>query len=71
MVREYTFARLDLHDGSKYTIKLIACNGAKLCVESESSEVIVDSSPPTPGKALIISEQFHFTYIITFYMMIT
>lgn len=71
MVREYTFARLDLHDGSKYTIKLIACNGAKLCVESESSEIMVDSSPPTPGKALIISEQFQFTSMITFYLMIT
>jgi hypothetical protein len=33
-----------------YTIKLIVCNGAKICVEDESRGIIVDSSPPTPGK---------------------
>ena len=50
IVREYTLPRLDLHDGGNYTIKLIVCNGAKICVEDESRGIIVDSSPPTPGE---------------------
>ncbi|XP_076113981.1 uncharacterized protein LOC143082265 [Mytilus galloprovincialis] len=49
IVREYTFSQLDLHDGGNYSIKLIVCNGAKVCVEDESRGIIVDSSPPTPG----------------------
>ncbi|VDI13269.1 Hypothetical predicted protein, partial [Mytilus galloprovincialis] len=49
IVREYTFSRLDLHDGVKYTVHLIACNRAKLCTESKSDPILVDSSPPTPG----------------------
>jgi len=50
IVREYTLPRLDLHDGGNYTIKLIVCNGAKMCVEDESRGIIIDSSPPTPGE---------------------
>ncbi|XP_076113983.1 uncharacterized protein LOC143082268 [Mytilus galloprovincialis] len=49
IVREYTFSQLDLHDGGNYTVKLIVCNGAKLCVEAESKGIMIDSSPPTPG----------------------
>ena len=48
-MREYTFSRLDLHDGGDYTVNLIVCNGAKICVEDESREITIDSSPPTPG----------------------
>ncbi|VDI80173.1 Hypothetical predicted protein [Mytilus galloprovincialis] len=49
IVREYTFSRLDLHDGVKYIVHMISCNRAKLCTESKSDPILVDSSPPTPG----------------------
>ncbi|CAC5407073.1 unnamed protein product [Mytilus coruscus] len=49
IVREYTFSEIDLHDGGIYTVKLIVCNGAKICVEDESKGIVIDSSPPTPG----------------------
>ena len=58
IVREYTFSRLDLHDGGNYTIKLIVCNGAKICVEDESRGIIVDSSPPTPGRLTYIFGEY-------------
>ncbi|KAL5006990.1 hypothetical protein ScPMuIL_015796 [Solemya velum] len=48
-VRDYVFTNLELHDGSIYYVKLIACNLAKLCTESVSSGILVDSSQPTPG----------------------
>ncbi|VDI63397.1 Hypothetical predicted protein, partial [Mytilus galloprovincialis] len=49
IVREYTFSQIDLHDGGNYTVKLIVCNGAKICVEDESKGIVIDSSPPTSG----------------------
>ncbi|XP_060580924.1 uncharacterized protein LOC132737608 [Ruditapes philippinarum] len=49
IVRDYTFTGLDFHDGSYYDIKLISCNGAKLCTESIIESILVDSSPPTTG----------------------
>lgn len=50
VVREYTFTQLNLHDGSYYDIKLVVCNAAKLCSESELRNVLFDSTPPTVGK---------------------
>ncbi|XP_077995632.1 uncharacterized protein LOC144449084 [Glandiceps talaboti] len=48
-VREYTFTNLTLHDGDTYYVKVVACNAAKLCTESETEGVLIDSSPPTVG----------------------
>ena len=49
-IRDYTFTGLSLHDGSLYDITLIACNGAKICVESRLDDILVDSTPPIAGK---------------------
>ncbi|XP_053401094.1 uncharacterized protein LOC123523194 isoform X2 [Mercenaria mercenaria] len=49
IVRDYTLTGLDLHDGSYYDIKLVSCNGAKLCSESILQNILVDSTPPTRG----------------------
>ena len=71
IVREYTLPRLDLHDGGNYTIKLIVCNGAKICVENESRGIIVDSSPPTPGEFFVLAyyvslrSEFHVVMFVT------
>lgn len=54
IVREYTFSRLDLHDGVKYIVHMISCNRAKLCTESKSDPILVDSSPPTPGMIIYV-----------------
>ena len=46
---EYTFTSLALHDGSKYKVKVTACNLARLCTTSMSADILHDSSPPTTG----------------------
>ncbi|XP_052095904.1 uncharacterized protein LOC127731085 [Mytilus californianus] len=46
---EYTMTGLELHDGGIYIIKLIVCNGAKICVETDSNNILVDTSPPVAG----------------------
>ncbi|WAR06111.1 hypothetical protein MAR_021480 [Mya arenaria] len=46
---DYTFLKLDLHDGSYYDIKLTVCNGAKQCTQSLYANLLVDSTPPTMG----------------------
>ncbi|CAC5401969.1 unnamed protein product [Mytilus coruscus] len=46
---EYTLTGLELHDGGIYIIKLIVCNGAKICVETHSDNIFVDTSPPVAG----------------------
>ena len=50
VLRDYTFTDLNLHDGSYYDIKLVSCNGAKLCSDSLLRNVLVDSSPPVAGR---------------------
>jgi len=40
---------LDLYDGGIYIFKLIVCNGAKICTETQSDGILVDHSPPTSG----------------------
>ncbi|XP_070571537.1 uncharacterized protein [Ptychodera flava] len=47
--RQYTFTNLTMHDGDSYYVKVIGCNAAKLCTSSESTGVLIDSSPPTVG----------------------
>ena len=49
LVRDYTFTRLQLHDGSIYTVKIISCNGAKLCTTSILQNLLIDSSAPVSG----------------------
>ncbi|XP_076075248.1 uncharacterized protein LOC143046131 isoform X2 [Mytilus galloprovincialis] len=49
IIREYTLTGLDFPDGGLYYIKLIVCNGAKICTESESDSIMVDTTPPTSG----------------------
>ncbi|XP_052095905.1 uncharacterized protein LOC127731087 [Mytilus californianus] len=45
----YTLTGLELHDGGIYIIKLIVCNGAKICVQTHSDNILVDTSPPVAG----------------------
>ncbi|XP_071082513.1 uncharacterized protein [Haliotis cracherodii] len=49
LVEEYTLSQLDLHDGSSYTVKLVACNMAGLCHSSDTGAMLVDSSKPLTG----------------------
>ena len=49
-MKDYTFTNLEFHDGSIYSVKLTACNGAKLCSSSVLPDLLVDTSPPTAGK---------------------
>ncbi|XP_055958832.1 uncharacterized protein LOC126829498 [Patella vulgata] len=49
VLTEYTFSSLDLHDGSKYKVKVIGCNLAGLCQSSITDDITVDSTPPTRG----------------------
>ncbi|XP_046561789.1 uncharacterized protein LOC124270793 [Haliotis rubra] len=49
LLREYTFVNLDLHDGSKYKVKVTACNMAGLCVSAHTNNILVDSSKPNTG----------------------
>ncbi|XP_067663316.1 uncharacterized protein [Haliotis asinina] len=49
LLREYTFVNLDLHDGSKYKVKVTACNMAGLCVSANTNNILVDSSKPNTG----------------------
>ncbi|XP_052082956.1 uncharacterized protein LOC127720416 [Mytilus californianus] len=49
IVRDYTYTRLDLHDGGEYFVNVIACNGAKVCVKETSDGILVDNTPPITG----------------------
>ncbi|CAG2242538.1 unnamed protein product [Mytilus edulis] len=49
IVRDYTYTRLDLHDGGEYFVNVIVCNGAKVCVKETSAGILVDNSPPITG----------------------
>ncbi|XP_077866322.1 uncharacterized protein LOC144354078 [Saccoglossus kowalevskii] len=48
-VGHHTFTNMSLHDGNTYHVRVVACNGARLCSSRESNGVLVDSSPPTVG----------------------
>ncbi|XP_078661603.1 uncharacterized protein LOC144905733 [Branchiostoma floridae x Branchiostoma belcheri] len=47
--QSYTFSNMTLHDGNRYSVTVVACNRAKLCTESTSTEIMVDGSPPKVG----------------------
>ncbi|XP_052082402.1 uncharacterized protein LOC127720030 [Mytilus californianus] len=49
IVRDFTYTRLDLHDGGVYFVTVIACNGAKVCVKETSDGIFIDNSPPITG----------------------
>ncbi|VDH98686.1 Hypothetical predicted protein, partial [Mytilus galloprovincialis] len=49
IVRDYTYTRLNLHDGGEYFVTVIACNGAKVCERVTSDSIFVDNSPPITG----------------------
>ncbi|KAK6173123.1 hypothetical protein SNE40_016641 [Patella caerulea] len=49
VLTKYTFSSLDLHDGSKYKVKVVGCNLAGLCQSSITDDITVDSTPPTRG----------------------
>lgn len=53
IVRNYIFTNLDLHDGVRYYVTLIACNGAELCTTSVSEGMFVDTTPPSRGNEMI------------------
>ncbi|XP_072033178.1 uncharacterized protein [Amphiura filiformis] len=53
---QYTLTNLSLHDGSRYTIRVVACNGAELCIASSGEEFLVDSTPPIVGTFAVASE---------------
>ncbi|XP_072048762.1 uncharacterized protein [Amphiura filiformis] len=46
---QYTFTNLFLHDGSEYTVGVMACNGARLCTALHTFNFKMDSSPPSVG----------------------
>eukprot|EP00058_Branchiostoma_floridae_P022359 XP_002607849.1 hypothetical protein BRAFLDRAFT_117284 [Branchiostoma floridae] len=48
-VYEYTFTELALDDGNNYVAKVIGCNNAKLCTETQTGSLLVDSSKPLTG----------------------
>ena len=60
-MRDYTFTGLELHDGCYYDITLQSCNGARLCSKSQILNILVDGSPPTPGKASTICALVEFS----------
>ncbi|XP_070573612.1 uncharacterized protein [Ptychodera flava] len=55
-VHHHVFTNLTLHDGDTYSVKVIACNGAKLCSMSESPGILVDSSPPSVGTFAVATD---------------
>ncbi|XP_072048763.1 uncharacterized protein [Amphiura filiformis] len=46
---QYTFTNLFLHDGSEYTVGVMACNEARLCTPFHTFNFTMDSSPPSVG----------------------
>ncbi|XP_050409317.1 uncharacterized protein LOC126824176 [Patella vulgata] len=56
VLTEFQFSNLDLHDGSKYKVKLIGCNLAGLCQSAVIDDITVDSSPPTRGMFAISTD---------------
>lgn len=50
---------LDLNDGSSYYVKLIVCNGAQICTETETDKILVDSTPPSSGKKMIFATVYN------------
>ncbi|CAC5375030.1 unnamed protein product [Mytilus coruscus] len=49
IIKKPSLSGLDFPDGGLYYIKLIVCNGARICTESESDSIMVDTTPPTSG----------------------
>eukprot|EP00058_Branchiostoma_floridae_P022361 XP_002607851.1 hypothetical protein BRAFLDRAFT_117282 [Branchiostoma floridae] len=48
-VYEYTFTELALDDGNNYVAKVIGCNNARLCTQTQTGSLLVDSSKPLTG----------------------
>ncbi|XP_070572151.1 uncharacterized protein [Ptychodera flava] len=55
-VHHHVFTNVSVHDGDEYSVKVIACNGAKLCTISESPGILVDSSPPSVGTFAVATD---------------
>ncbi|XP_022102003.1 uncharacterized protein LOC110985345 [Acanthaster planci] len=53
---DHTFTNLTLHEGSLYTITVVACNYAGLCTKAETEPVLVDGSPPSVGTFAVGTE---------------
>ncbi|XP_052707847.1 uncharacterized protein LOC128183063 isoform X2 [Crassostrea angulata] len=49
IARDYILNDLTLHDGVRYYVTLVSCNGAQICSSSTSTGVLVDSTPPSRG----------------------
>ncbi|XP_046345841.2 uncharacterized protein LOC124126446 [Haliotis rufescens] len=49
LLREFTYSQINLHDGSRYRIKVSSCNMAGLCSTSDTGEILLDGSIPTTG----------------------
>ncbi|KAL8561571.1 hypothetical protein ACOMHN_024807 [Nucella lapillus] len=47
--RRHIINSLSLHDGSRYKVKVTACNLAHLCTTSQSADILHDSTPPSTG----------------------
>ena len=43
---------LQLQEGTTYYVSVTGCNYADMCVTSTSDGVLVDSSPPVPGRVI-------------------
>ena len=49
---DITIDHLQLHEGITYYVSITACNYADLCATATSDGVLVDTSPPVPGKVI-------------------
>ena len=47
-----TIDHLHLREGNTYYVSITACNYADLCSTATSDGVLVDTSPPVPGKVI-------------------
>ena len=55
-VQEYIFSELDFHDGSKYEVKVVACNMAGMCTSNMTATFLQDNSPPTTGNDMSVTK---------------
>ncbi|XP_078322971.1 uncharacterized protein LOC111122905 [Crassostrea virginica] len=49
IARDFVLSGLNLHDGVTYFVTVISCNGAKICTQSTSPGILIDTTPPNRG----------------------
>ena len=51
-ILEIEIRHLQLRDGMTYYVSVTACNVAGLCTTATSDGILIDSSPPVPGRVI-------------------